>query len=270
MLKTSLNREVIIDATSLLTIFIILSWVLITVLLNILYFFTNIDPQLFSTIARFVSYTNILAIPLAIGFSYIQRVKYLKIRGFFEKEYSEFFKEHNTLDDPLARKALKTNIGRFIDQNSQRFQHDIYRSTAVDKVNLTLSILIGLNAILFFTQFSNFQWFMFWANSNHVDTLTVSKAFVVDFNTIVIPPTIMLWFSVFFQIKNKLELDKFCSNIFNHFKRRSMYNDEQMLKAREEILRYYNVKCQNELIGKILSYRNVKSQKELIDYHIIE
>lgn len=265
MLKTSLNREVIIDATSLLTIFIILSWVVITVILNILYFFTNIDPQLFSTLARYVSYTNILAIPLAIWFSYLQRTKYLKIRNFFGREYSEFFKVHNTLEDPLAKKALKTNIGRFIDQNSQRFQHDIYRSTAVDKVNLTLSILIGLNAILFFTQFFNFQWFMFWANSNHVDNLTIGKAIVVDFNTIVIPPTIMLWFSVFFQIKNKLELDKFCDNIFNHFKRRSMYNDERMLKAREEILSYYNVKTQKELIDKVLDPNNVVNQNESFD-----
>ena len=252
MLKTSLNREVIIDATSLLTIFIILSRVVITVFLNLLYFFTNIDPQVFSTFARYVAYTDILAIPLVIVLSYIQRTKYLKIRKFFGNEYRKFLKVHNTINDPLAKKALRTNIGRFIDQNNQRFQPDIYRSTAVDKVNLTLSILIGLNTILFFTQFFNFQWFMFWANSNHVDNLTIGKAFVIDFNTIVIPPTIMLWFSVVFQIKNKLELDKFCSNTFNHFKRRSMYDDETMLKAREEILRYYNVKSQNELIDKIL------------------
>ena len=249
----------------------VLGWGALTIILNslvALFSFFGLEFNIFDyvdTMTRYLLVTNILIsiATVLIQWKFIQ--KYRSFTNFFQYHYLHFFKTNNGIADPEALMALGTATGRLIKTNIERLGRsnipnvkNYYWRHWVMFVVLLVTGLISLIS-------SKFELWLGVQGSGQVPDPSdiIHGSIIIDLDLLIIPISITLWLMLLFEYWQLKTITRWYSELFNDYKEYSKkffilnkkrYTLEEELKSKREILNYFKVGDEMELISSITNF----------------
>ena len=249
----------------------VLGWGALTIILNslvALFSFFGLEFNIFDYVdimTRYLLVTNILIsiATVLIQWKFIQ--KYRSFTNFFQYHYLHFFKTNNGIADPEALMALGTATGRLIKTNIERLGRsnipnvkNYYWRHWVMFVVLLVTGLISLIS-------SKFELWLGVQGSGQVPDPSdiIHGSIIIDLDLLIIPISITLWLMFLFEYWQLKTITRWYSELFNDYKEYSKkffilnkkrYTLEEELKSKREILNYFKVGDEMELISSITNF----------------